>query len=155
MEYPTGVFNQFKYWFWTVYMRFYPAIRRIAYHLGIGEFFINRFEGGHKGRQPFLMGTIDPSRSVSDLSLFLVEKGYANHFVAWKDAGELVSLRKTVGFEYQYHLRIFKDGEVRCHYEYTPECHPYLHMLQRGFESRTKEFQELLQGWIIPAEKAK
>jgi len=151
MEYPDGLFDRLKYWFWVVYTRFYPALRRIAYHLGIGEFFINHFEHGHKGRQPFLVGTLHSSRSAEELSLFLVEQGFGKHFIAWKDAGELVSLRKTIGFEYQYHLRIFKDGEVRCHYEYTPECHPYLHMLQIGFEDRTPEFMDILQDWVVPS----
>lgn len=151
IEYPTRLFDRLKYWFWTVYARFYPVIRRVAYHLGIGELFINSFEYGHKGRQPFLLGTLLSERSARDLAFFLVEHGYGNHFVAWKDAGELVSLRKTDGFEYQYHLRIFKDGEIRSHYEYTPECHPYRHMVRKRFEDRTAEFQQLLEGWIVPA----
>jgi len=150
MEYPSRFFDRIKYVFWTVYARFYPAIRRIAYHLGIGEFFINHFENVHEGRQPFLIGTLAPGCSAQDLSFFLVEHGYGNHFVAWKDAGELVSLRKTIGFEYQYHLRVFKDGEIRGHYEYTPECHPYYHMIQVGLEDRQEEFKNLLGDWIVP-----
>ncbi|MFI5260688.1 MAG: hypothetical protein ACHQU0_02770 [Candidatus Paceibacteria bacterium] len=151
MEYPTRFFDQIKYWFWIVYTHFYPAIRRVAYHLGIGEFFINYFEGGSKGRQNFLIGTLAPERSARDCAFFLVENGYGNHFVAWKDRGEIASLRKTVGFEYQYHVRIFDDGEIRCHYEYTPECHPFLHMIQAKFEDRSPEFKELLKDWIVPA----
>jgi hypothetical protein len=150
MEHPTRFFDRIKFWFWVVYARLYPTIRRVAYYLGIGEFFINLFEKGHGGRQEFLIGTLHPEKTPRDLAFFLVEKGYGNHFVAWKDAGELVSLRKTDGFEYQYHVRIFKDGEVRGHYEYTPECHPFLHMVRTGFEDRTAEFQQLLEGWIIP-----
>ncbi len=151
MEYPPRMFDRLKYWFWTVYAHFYPAIRRVAYHLGIGEFFINHFENGHEGRQPFLIGSLAPSLSAQDLSFFLVERGYGNHFVAWKDVGELVSLRKTIGFEYQYHIRIFKDGEIRGHFEYTPECHPYYHMIQVGLEDRQEEFKKLLNDWIVPA----
>jgi hypothetical protein len=153
MEYPAGFFNRLKYRFWIVYTHFYPVLRRVAYHLGIGTLFINLFEKGHGGRQRFLIGSLLPSRSVRDLSFFLVEKGFGKHFIAWKDTGELISLRKTVGFEYQYHLRIFKDGEVRGHYEYTPECHPYLHMVQVGFEDRTSEFRELLQDWVVPTDE--
>jgi hypothetical protein len=134
-----------------VYSRFYPLIRTVSYRLGIGEFFINYFEPGHTGRQEFLVGTLHPSRTARDLAFYLVEKGFGNHFVAWKDSGELVSLRKTSGFARQYHLRIFKDGEIRCHYEYTPECHPFLHMIRVGFEDRSPEFKDILQGWILPA----
>lgn len=149
MVYPSALHDQFKYWFWVIYARFYPFIRNVSYRLGIGEFFINLFEPGHTGRQDFLIGTLHPSRSARDLVFFLVEKGFGNHFVAWKDAGELVSLRQTAGFEHQYHLRIFKDGEIRCHYEYTPECHPFLHMTRACFEDRTPEFKNLLQNWIV------
>lgn len=150
MGYPTAFFDKIKYWFWVFYSRFYPMIRGISYRLGIGSFFIRHFEPGHTGRQDFLIGTLHPSHTAHELALFLVERGFGNHFVAWKDAGELVSLRKTVGFEHQYHLRIFKDGEVRCHFEYTPEYRPFLHMVRVGFENRNAEFRDLLQGWIVP-----
>lgn len=150
MEYPTTIANQVKYWFWVVYARFYPVLRTIAHRLGIGRLFIEYFEPGHSGRQEFLLGTLRPERSARDFSLFLVTQGFGNHFIAWKDADELVSLRRTDGFEYQYHLRIFTDGEVRCHYEYTPECHPFLHMVRVGFEDRTSEFKELLKEWVTP-----
>ena len=149
MEYPTALLDQIKYWFWVIYSRFYPFIRRVSYRLGIGKFFINYFEPGHTGRQEFLVGTLHPSRSARDFSWFLVEQGFGNHFVAWKDAGELVSLRRTIGFERQYHIRIFKDGEVRGHYEFTPECHPFLHMVRVGFEDRTDEFRTLVKEWIV------
>lgn len=149
MVYPPAFFDRVKYWFWIVYARFYPFIRKVAYFLGIGKLFINYFEPGHTGRQEYLVGTLHPSRTARDLAFYLVEKGFGNHFVAWKDAGELVSLRRTVGFEHQYHIRIFKDGEVRGHYEFTPECHPFLHMVRVGFEDRTEEFKILVQDWLV------
>lgn len=151
MEYPVSLLNQGKYWFWVVYSRFYPILRTVTHRLGIGRIFIEFFEPGHSGRQEFLLGTLHPERSARDFSLFLVTRGFGNHFIAWEDAGELVSLRRTDGFEHQYHLRIFTDGEVRCHYEYTPECHPFLHMVRIGFEDRTSEFKDLLSEWIVPA----
>jgi hypothetical protein len=150
MEYPSTLPNRIKYWFWVVYSRFYPALRGAAHRLGIGRLFIEFFEPGHSGRQEFLLGTLHPERPVRDFALFLIKQGFGSHFIAWKDSGELLSLRRTDGFEYQYHLRIFKDGEVRCHYEYTPECHPFLHMIRVGFEDRSSEFKDLLQDWIVP-----
>lgn len=149
MEYPTAFIDQVKYWFWMIYSRLYPLIRRVSYFLGIGKFFINYFEPGHTGRQDFLIGVLHPSRSPRDFALFLVTQGFGNHFVAWKDAGELVSLRKTAGFDRQYHIRVFKDNEVRGHYEFTPECHPFLHMVRVGFEDRTEEFKEIVQDWVV------
>jgi len=149
IEYPPAFRDRIKYWFWKFYSRFYPFIRKISYRLGIGKFFIHYLEPGHTGRQDFLIGTLHPSRSAQDFSLFLVTRGFGNHFVAWKDAGELVSLRRTNGFEQQYHIRVFKDGEVRGHFEFTPECHPFLHMIRVGFEDRASEFREIVQDWVV------
>lgn len=153
IEYPSAFIDRIKFWFWKFYSRLYPLIRRAAYRLRIGKLFINYFEPGHTGRQEFLIGLLQPSRSARDFAFFLAEQGYGNHFVAWKDSGELVSLRRTVGFERQYHIRIFKDGEVRGHYEFTPECHPFLHMVRVGFEDRTDEFRAVLRDWVVPPTK--
>ena len=145
MGYPVTVPDRFKYWFWRFYTPFHPYIRDVSTSIGIVR---------HEGRQDFLMGTLRPSRSARDLASFLVEKGFGNHFIAWKDTDELVSLRRTDGFRYQYHVRIFKDGEVRCHYEYTPEYSPVRHLIQIGFEDRTAEFRNILKDWILPHEES-
>ena len=107
-----------------------------------------------EGRQDFLLGTLHPERSVHEFVLFLVSKGFGNHFIAWRDADELVSLRQTVDFKYQYHIRIFTDGEVRGHFEFTPEYHPVLHLVRIGFEEKTVEFENLLKGWVLPAARS-
>lgn len=152
IEYPDTLINRFKYWFWAIYAHFYPFIRGVLYKLGIGTFIIKHTDrkSDYPGRQGFLIGTIDPARTARDLAHFLVEQGFGNHFVAWKDSGEVASLRRSVGFEHQYHLRIFSDGEIRAHYEYTPEFHPILHLIRIGFEDRREEFLKMLKGWIIP-----
>lgn len=141
MAYPDAIHDRLKYWLWWVYTPFHPYVRDISTAVGI----VN-----HEGRQEFLIGTVHPERSVRELVAFLVEQGFGNHFIAWKDTDELVSLRRTDGFRYQYHLRIFKDGEVRCHYEYTPEYRPLQHLIQVGFQDRSSEFRELLQDWVLP-----
>jgi hypothetical protein len=107
-------------------------------------------ESKHVGRQDFLLGMLDPARSVHEFVSFLVSEGFGNHFIAWKETNELVSLRRTVDFKYQYHIRIFKDGEVRGHYEFTPEYHPVLHLVRIGFEEKAGEFENLLRGWLLP-----
>ena len=80
-------------------------------------------------------------------------KGYGNHFVAWREKGEVVSLRYTTDFAYQYHLRVFEDGEVRGHFEYTPECYPISHMKMVGLEDRRHIFFEHLEDKIVPITK--
>lgn len=142
MIYPSTFFEKILYWIWSVYTPFHPYVRDFSTALRIVR---------HEGRQDFLIGTIHPSRSTQDLVSYLVTQGFGNHFVAWKDTDELVSLRRPDGFRYQYHVRIFTDGEVRGHYEYTPEYRPIQHLQQTGFEGRSEEFRALLQDWVLPA----
>lgn len=144
MAYPDTPLDQLKYWFWRVYTPLHPYVRDTSTYFGIVQ---------HEGRQNYLIGTVHPDKSLKDLIEHLLRHGFGNHFVAWKDDDELVSLRKPVNFRYQYHLRIFKDGEVRCHYEYTPEYRPLQHLIQIGFEDRSHEFQKILEGWIVPAKR--
>lgn len=142
MVYPKSRKDRAKHLFWTLYTPLHPLVRDVALCVGIVQ---------HKGRQPFLLGTLAPGQSIEELLSFLVSRGFANHFVAWRDDGELVSLRYVEDFTYQYHLRIFKDGEVRAHYEYTPECRPGLHMRNIGMEPRREYFLNLLGNRIVEA----
>ena len=105
----------------------------------------------HEGRQHYTLGTLAPGRRVEDLLKYLEGKKWGNHFIAWKDEDELIGIRKLDGFERQYHIRVFKNGEIRGHYEYTPECHPRWHLKEVGMEARHAEFLEELGDWIVPA----
>jgi hypothetical protein len=55
-------------------------------------------------------------------------------------------------FDWQYHLRIFHDREVRGHYEYTPESYPLRHLKKVNMQHRREEFLHILGGWIVPHE---
>ncbi|HUC31700.1 MAG TPA: hypothetical protein VMR99_03395 [Candidatus Paceibacterota bacterium] len=142
LPYPKGLRNRSKYVFWKFIYPVHGAGRDILLSLGILH---------HEGRQNYLIGHIAPGRSIEDFLKHLEAHEYANHFIALKDDDEAVSVRRLVDFEYQYHLRIFKDGEVRGHYEYTPESHPKWHMKKVGQESRREEFLQALGDWIVPA----
>ena len=152
MVYPVSSRDQLKYWFWRFYTPLHPIVRDVSAHFGVSKVLMWYAvpEGKQTGRQDFLLGTLDPSRSVRDFVSFLVSQGFGNHFVAWKDSDELVSLRRVVDFRHQYHIRVFTDGEVRCHYEFTPEHHPYLHWAERGEEERGKDFLSFCGNWVIP-----
>lgn len=141
VAYPAAKRDRLKYWLFTMYRPFHKPVRNTSLALGLIK---------HEGRRDYLLGTLDPARSVYEFVAFLIAHGFGNHFVAWREEGELVGLRRTVGFKYQYHVRIFKDGEVRCHYEYTPECHPFLHLREIGVEDRTSEFKTLVKDWLLP-----
>jgi predicted hydrolase (HD superfamily) len=104
----------------------------------------------HEGRQSYVLGHLTEGRTVEDFLDYLKTKDFLNHFIAWKDDGEIVSVRRLVDFERQYHLRVFIDGEVRGHYEYTPESHPIWHMKEVGQENSREDFLDFLGDWVIP-----
>ncbi|RJQ35165.1 hypothetical protein C4568_01600 [Candidatus Parcubacteria bacterium] len=140
MVYPRQLHHRIKYLFWRVYTPYHPFLRDTALALGIVK---------HEGRQNFLLGHITPE-AIPEFIARCVERGYGNHFVAWNDDGQLASLRIVEDFERQYHLRIFEDGEVRGHYEYTPECYPILHLREIGLEDRRHIFNEHIGDLITP-----
>lgn len=141
MAYPERAAHILKYHFWRVYTPFHPYIRDLALSLGIVK---------HEGRsERFPVGSIAPHSSIDKVVEYLIAQGYAYHKVAWEDEGEIVGLRKVVNFEFQYHIRIYVDGEVRGHYEFTPESYPLLHLYEVGQEERREEFLELLKEHII------
>jgi hypothetical protein len=150
MVFPDSFSDRLKYFFWRLYTPFHPLLRDGLLLVGIGS----QSDAYPEGRQPYVLGTLVPGMTVQEFTDHMIEKGFGNHFIAWKDRGQVVSLRYMEDFKYQYHLRVFEDGEVRGHYEYTPECHPVLHMKMEGvpFEERRERFMEFLGDYIVIAE---
>jgi hypothetical protein len=109
----------------------------------------------HLKRDEFHIGYIHEHRTCAQFIAYLESIGFGNHFIAWKETGQLASLRILDGFEYQYHVRVFASGEVRAHYETTPEFHPILHAKEIGFEDRREDFTRFFGDWIDPAVKSK
>ncbi len=142
MVYPSASLDRIKYSFWRVYTPLHPLVRNTALALRVVS---------HSGRQRFPIGKIVPGYTIKDIIDFLISQGYGNHFIAWKDDGEVVSLRRVAGFSHQYHIRIFEDGEIRGHYEYTPECYPILHYKAVDQIDCREEFQKLLGDKIVRA----
>lgn len=140
MIWPDSYIDRFKYVIWRLYTPYHSFFRDTATSLGIVR---------HEGRQNYLLGRIAPGQTVQEFVEYLISKGYANHFVAWKDDGEVVSLRFVRDFKYQYHVRVFQDGEVRGHYEYTPECHLVWHMQEVDMEQRRDEFLKLMGSRLV------
>ncbi|OYV84015.1 MAG: hypothetical protein B7X04_01230 [Parcubacteria group bacterium 21-54-25] len=142
MVYPNTHLDRAKYLFWRAATPIHPSIRDVLTTLGIFRY---------SGRQPFLLGHVAPHTTLKEFIRHLIKRGYGNHFVAWHDSDELVSLRIADGFRRQYHLRVFGDGAVHGHYEYTPEAHPFLHLNQIGFEDRRDFFLAQCGELIVPA----
>ncbi len=146
MVYPDTWFDRVKYIFWHLYTPHHSIFRDLALTLGLVH---------HEGRQHYLLGTVAPHLSIREFTEMLIGRGYANHFVAWEDEGEIVSLRRTDGFAWQYHVRVFEDREVRAHYEYSPECYPISHMKAEHMQDRREYFLDLLGDSILPADEGK
>ncbi len=139
--FPQGLHDRLKYFLWRVYTPMHPFVRDTLLSLGVIQ---------HVGRQDYLLGKIAEGQSIQEFAAFLISCGYGNHFVAWEDEGEVVSLRRVEDFSRQYHIRIFEDREVRGHYEYTPESYPILHLKEVGQQDRREEFLRLLGDKIVP-----
>ncbi len=133
--FPESFFDRCKYVFWRAYTPYNSFFRDATLWLGIMK---------HSGRQDFLLGKIAPGQTIQKFVSSLVNQGFANHFFAWEDDGQIVNLRYVKDFAYQYHIRLFDDGEVRGHYEYTPECHPIQHLKEVGMEARRGDFLKFL-----------
>jgi hypothetical protein len=142
--YPDTVSHKVKYFFWKYYTPYHASVRDTAMSLRVVR---------HVGRQEFLLGHVHPEVSFQDITEHLVAHGFGAHSVAWKDDGEILSLRRVLDFEFQYHLRLFEDGEIRGHFEYTPECYPIRHLNEEILEPRTDYFLEILGEKIIRVRK--
>lgn len=141
--YPERFADRLKYLIWRVISPLHPYVRDLLCYIRVLR---------TEGRQNFLLGRLAPHQSIETFVEYLLEKGFGNHFIAFNDDGQVVSLRYTPDFKYQYHVRIFHDGEVRGHYEYTPEYRPFAHFLGEGLEARIDEFLKLFGDRIVPAE---
>ncbi|MFA6459484.1 MAG: hypothetical protein WCV79_03795 [Candidatus Paceibacterota bacterium] len=141
MVFPDTLPEQVKYVFWRLYTPLHPMFRDMLLQLGIIE---------HSGRQNFLIGKVAPGQSIRDFVSHLVSLGYGNHFIAWIDQGEVAGLRYVRDFRHQYHIRVFEDGEIRGHFEYTPECYPILHMKAVNQVDCRTEFMKVIGDRIVP-----
>lgn len=148
MVYPQAPADRLKYWLWRILRPMHPYVRNVLGFIGYMKKY-DKYRPG--GRQPYLVGTLAPGVTPLALGMYLVDRGYGNHFIALRDQDELYGLRYSPTFEHQYHIRVFKDGEVRAHFEYTTESHPLLHDKAIGTQERREEFLTLLDGYITPA----
>ncbi|MEJ0001948.1 MAG: hypothetical protein WDN09_02090 [bacterium] len=130
---------------WRFIYGFFPRIQRGLLKSGL--------IWHEKERQRYHLGWLAPGKTLEELKRHLNEKwGFGNHFIAWIDSGQVLSWRKLASFKHQYHLRVFEDGEMRGHYEFTPEAHPIDHFRERGEEDRSGDFMRFL-GDFITTEK--
>ena len=129
----------------NIWNRIYPIFSKFRDHLLKWHLIWHE-----KGRQPYHLGWLAPGKTLQDLEKHLHDKwGFGNHFVAWHDDGQVLSWRKLQSFDWQYHLRVFEDGEIRGHYEYTPESKPVDHFIEKGEKPRLKDFKKFLGNFAV------
>ena len=135
--------DRVKAFMWACIAPVFPHLRDGLLDLGLIR---------HGIRQPFVLGRLAPGRSPDGLAAHVEQFGFVKHCIAWVDTDEVLGMRKRDDFHRQYHLRVFTDGEIRGHYEWTPESKPYEHLNDIGMEPRREEFLAFLGDWLIPSE---
>ena len=123
-------------WFWNFVYSFWPCVLRTY------EIFF------HHHRQDYLIGRLISQKNTENLKGYLTKHGFEHAVISLKDPGETLAMRKREGKEFQYHLRLFDDGEIRAHYEYAPEAHPITHCFGVRKESKEEHFRELLDEYL-------
>ena len=96
----------------------------------------------HNSRQAFLLGHLSQNYNLESFKKFLLEQGFEFNVLAYRDPGEILAMRKLDSLKYQYHIRLFNDGEIRGHYEYAPEAKPISHSFSTLMEPRKEYFEK-------------
>ncbi len=93
-------------------------------------------------RQPYLIRHVTQGETIEDILSKLRHADFHSEPLALQEHGQRASLRKLCDEVqgHQYHIRIFTDGEIRGHYELTPEDHPIGHWKEKVFENRKEKF---------------
>ncbi len=134
-------FDRVKQKIWHFLYKFFPTLQKVLLKSGL--------VWHEKGRQRYHIGWLAPGRTLEDLKMHLHNKwGFGNHFVAWEDKSQVLSWRKLASFKDQYHLRVFSDGEIRGHFEFTPEAHPLEHFEEKGEQERRADFLNFLGSFV-------
>ena len=132
-----NIFQKFQQRVWRM---IYPVFPQIEHHL----IFLHQ-----KKRQKFHIGWLPKGKTLHDLKDHLSSQwAFGNHFVAWEDPDQVLSWRKLIDFDFQYHLRVYHDGEIRGHLERTPEASPLRHFFEKGEKAKTKDFMNFLRDFV-------
>jgi UDP-N-acetylmuramate dehydrogenase len=124
---------RYQTWFWAAVYFIMPKLAAFI-----------QFFGWHHFRENYFIGFLRKDRGLEDLIKYLREGGYAKAYMAWKEPGEVLSLRRIARCKFQYHLRLFENGEIRGHYEYAPEASPVGHLRRAVFTDPKDYFEHLL-----------
>ena len=134
-------FDKIKQDIWNFIYKFFLPLRKLLLNMGL--------VWHKKGRQRYHIGWLAPGKTLMELKSHLHDKwGFGNHFIAWIDEDQVLSWRKLTDFEDQYHLRVYKDGEICGHFELTPEAHPLEHLEEKGEINKREDFLKFLGSYV-------
>jgi hypothetical protein len=122
--------------FWKIIYVIWPPVLRLIEFLKI-----------HNSRQKFILGKLSSNQNKETFTKLLLDQGFEFDTIALRDPGQIIGMRKLDTPLYQYHIRLFEDGEIRGHYEYSPEKRPVAHTFEAGIEPRKDYFEKLLAGY--------
>ena len=132
--------ERFKKFYWKLFEPFFPTVRDAWVAMGLIS---------HDIRQPYLYGRLKSGCTTQGLRQRLTATGFANDYIAWIDPDEVLNMRQVVDVIYQYHVRLFIDGEVRAHREFTAESHPFKHLYDVGLSDGADYLKPLLAELVI------
>jgi hypothetical protein len=137
----------FKQIIWAPVKPIYPFFRNLAIKL--------RLVKVPDGRQHFHIGYLKSDVDHKKLALHLEKYDFKHQWMAFIDPDEVLGMRKLHDHDYrfQYHVRVFADGEIRGHYEKTPEDFPFDHLNEIGFEDRYEDFVQFLGEHVTPTKR--
>ena len=126
---------------WHHFYKIFMKVQRVLLRYGILHY---------KDRQQYHIGWLAPEKSLDELKTHLHnEWGFGNHFISWIDPGQVLSWRKLSDTKNQYHLRVFYDGEIRGHFEATPEASILNHMFKKGIKESQLDFLKFLGDFVV------
>ena len=131
--------DHLKKFLWLIMSPFFPLVRDVGRFFGYAPF---------PARQEYHLGWLTTDKTAAEFEIFLKNIDFEKNKIAWIDDDEILSLRLRENFKYQYHLRLFKDREIRGHYELTPEYSPFDHLHDKDTSAKRDEFLRMLSGWV-------
>jgi hypothetical protein len=119
-------------------------------YIAFQKFRMKHGMGKNKPRQEYHIGWLSPEKSLEDLRVHLhSEWGFGNHFISRIENGQVLSWRKLVPPNKQYHIRVFTDGEIRGHFEPTPESGVLAHLARHAIKESHTDFTKFLADFVV------
>jgi hypothetical protein len=122
-----------KKYIWKFNYAIYAHLRDFILFVGLWK---------HSARQNFPIGFVKDGVKTDTIINILKTNRFENSICSWIDDNEILSMRR-LDDKRQHHVRLFSDGELRGHYEFSPEGAPIKHLLGIGFQQSKQYFEDI------------